>query len=217
MARPISDLTKFILSRPSGMSVADVIAAAGARGLSASQSNVHRVRASFEMAADGTVVKKGALKKNRAARAPKAAPEKAAPVKAVAKATPAAVAVKTAIPKTKTDYVRGLADMKPAAIVEQGKRDGVKLSLAYVYNIRRDSKRAGTSSAPAATIVKRGSSARAVHALSAPTAVYGPGPDGTEKTMRAAVLAVVLEHGLDRARGVVDAVVAKLRAVVELS
>jgi hypothetical protein len=135
--------------------------------------------------------------------------------KAVAKAPPAAVVAKTASPKTKTDYVRGLADMKPAAIVEQGRRDGVKLSLAYVYNIRRDSKRAGTTSAPPVTIVKRSAPAKTNHAVSAPTAVYQPGRDDTEKTMRAAVLAVVLGHGVDRARGVVDAVVAKLRAVVE--
>jgi hypothetical protein len=209
MARPISDLTKFILSQPSGMSVTDVIAAADAQGLSASQSNVHRVRANFEMATDGSVVSKG---KNGAARAPIA---KAMPTKATAKASPSAVVAKAASPKTKTEYVRGLADMKPAAIVEQGKRDGVKLSLAYVYNIRRDSKRAGTTSAPAVTIVKRTSPAKTVHAVSAPTAVYQPGPDDTEKTMRAAVLAVVLGHGVDRARGVVDAVVAKLRAVVE--
>jgi hypothetical protein len=60
MARPISDLTKFILSQPSGTSVAEVIAAADAQGLSASQSNVHRVRANFEIAVDGSVVSKGA-------------------------------------------------------------------------------------------------------------------------------------------------------------
>jgi hypothetical protein len=152
MARPISDLTKFILSRPSELSVADVIAAADAQGLSASMSNVHRVRAKFEMRADGSVVSRGASKRKVAAEAPSA------------KATSA-------------------------------------------------TKRAGRGTRPAAAFVTRTSSAKTAH--SPPTAVHKPGPDDTEKTMRAAVLAVVLGHGVDRARDVVDAVVAKLRAVVE--
>lgn len=75
MARPISDLTKLILSLPREAPVAEVIQHAEKNGMSTSANNVHRVRAKHAASADGTVGKKGSTPKrgSRARRTTKPA------------------------------------------------------------------------------------------------------------------------------------------------
>ena len=82
MARPISDLTKLILSLPRDTPVAEVIRHAEKNGMSTSANNVHRVRAKHALGADGTVAKKASSSK-RGSRARRAA-KPAKPAKQVA-------------------------------------------------------------------------------------------------------------------------------------
>ena len=84
MARPISDLTKLILSLPRETPVAEVIQHAEKNGMSTSANNVHRVRAKHAVGADGTVAKKGSTSKRgsrarRTAKSAKAATQVAPP------------------------------------------------------------------------------------------------------------------------------------------
>lgn len=73
MARPISPLTKLILSFPREDPVAEVVGAVAARGLTTSAGNVHHVRAMYEIGADGSVRKRVTEPAPRTARAARAA------------------------------------------------------------------------------------------------------------------------------------------------
>lgn len=90
MARPISPLTKFILSLPRETSVGDVIAKAKDKGLKTSAGNVHQVRSKYELQG-GSVVKKGGAPRKAPKAAKKAAPKAAPAAKAAPKAAPPAV------------------------------------------------------------------------------------------------------------------------------
>ena len=82
MARPLSDLTKLILSLPRETPVAEVIQHAEKNGMSTSANNVHRVRAKHAAGADGTVGEKRSTSK-RGSRARRTA-KPARPAKQVA-------------------------------------------------------------------------------------------------------------------------------------
>lgn len=158
MARPISPLTKLILSIPRDTPVADVIAMAKQEGLTTSAGNVHQVRSKYELDADGSVVKKGTAK---------AAPKKAAKGGKAAKAAPApAPAAKPA---------------KPAKAAKAAPKPAKKA--------------APKKAAPAA-------------------AARAPKTDSdVEKALKAAAVAMVLAHGVDRAQAVVDNVIASIRSL----
>lgn len=158
MARPISSLTKLILSIPRDTPVADVIAMAKQEGLTTSAGNVHQVRSKYELAEDGSVVKKGTGKASKKAAKGGKAAKAAAPAPApAAKPAKAAKAAKSA--------------PKPAK------------------------KAAPKKAAPAAA-------ARAPKADS-----------DVEKALKAAAVAMVLAHGVDRAQAVVDNVIASIRSL----
>lgn len=158
MARPISPLTKLILSIPRDTPVADVIAMAKQEGLTTSAGNVHQVRSKYELDADGSVVKKGTGK------ASKKAAKGGKPAKAAAPA-PAAPAAKPA---------------KPA-------------------------KAAKAAAKPAK---------KAAPKKAAPAAARAPKTDSdAEKALKAAAVAMVLAHGVDRAQAVVDNVIASIRSL----
>lgn len=157
MARPISSLTKLILSIPRDTPVADVIAMAKQEGLTTSAGNVHQVRSKYELAEDGSVVKKGTGK----------ASKKAAKGGKAAKAAPPAPAAKPAA--------------KPAKAAK---------------------------SAP-----KAAKKAAPKKAAPAPAARAPKADSDVEKALKAAAVAMVLAHGVDRAQAVVDNVIASIRSL----
>jgi hypothetical protein len=130
MTRPISKLTKFILSQPTSMPPKEVIARAKARGMSASKSNISRVRG---MKKDGAV-------------------------KAVAAAKPAAATSPVAKPavQSKSEFIRSLPTTMPAGeVVAKAKAAGIFIGEPYVYNVRGRAagrgKKGKTAPKPAAT------------------------------------------------------------------
>jgi len=58
MARPISPLTKLILSFSRETPVAEVVDTVAASGLTTSAGNVHQVRAKYEISPEGSVIKR---------------------------------------------------------------------------------------------------------------------------------------------------------------
>ncbi len=94
MARPLSPTTKFILSLPSDLPVAEVVAKAEAAGLPTSKGNVYQVRRSHAKAhtKDSKVTK--SVKASKKAKTPKkgtkAALKTETPVPSAANAAPAA-------------------------------------------------------------------------------------------------------------------------------
>lgn len=158
MARPISSLTKLILSIPRDTPVADVIAMAKQEGLTTSAGNVHQVRSKYELAEDGSVVKKGTGKASKKAAKGGKAAKAAAPAPA-----PAA---------------------KPAKPAKAAK------------------------SAP-----KAAKKAAPKKAAPAPAARAPKADSDVEKALKAAAVAMVLAHGVDRAQAVVDNVIASIRSL----
>lgn len=128
---------------------------------------------------------------------------------------------------TKADYVRSLgSEVTPAEIMARAEKDGVKLTLGYVYNIRKVTKKQGKkgSAPPKASVapapVKRGPGGpRNDVATAAPK--RGPGRPPTvavgnggvdERTLRSALSAFVVEHGLAAARAIFEDLGARMRA-----
>lgn len=129
-----------VLSIGLDKSTSDIIAAAMAKGVEVSGTYVDLLKKGQKTAT--------ASKKPAAAQPPKTKPStKGKSALKVTAATPAAKAM------TKTDYVRSLGpDVTPAEIVERAKKDGIQLTLAYVYNIRGQARRGGKKAkAPANT------------------------------------------------------------------
>ena len=116
MTRPISDLTKFILSLPRSIPPKEVIARAKAKGMSASKSNISRVRRMKRPGAAKPVLSKPALPAVHAA---------------------AASAASKPIGQSKSAFIRSLpATMSAGAVVAKAKAAGIKIGEAYVYNVR---------------------------------------------------------------------------------
>lgn len=200
---------------------AEIIAAAKAKGVVVSGTYVDLLKKGTSSGRP-----KGAAKK-----APKkAAAKKVKPAKGAAKkpATKTAAAKPASKGKamTKADYVRSLGPaMMPAAIMEQAKRDGVKLTIAYVYNLRKGVKKAAKNGATAAAPVKRGPGRPPKNASVASGAPKrGPGRprkaaaslvSASSKVTNAQVFRkLVLELGVSQARHLVDEVATKLAAIV---
>lgn len=167
---------ELILSIGVDKPAAEIIAAAKARGVEVSRAYVALLKEKQSGAGSTAPRKRGRPAKNRADASSGAA--------------------------SKADYVRALgASVKPAEIVARAKKDGIDLTLAYVYNVRRETKRtdAKTSAAP-----RRGA---------APAPKRAAASDA-ELALRQAATAVVLAHGLGRAHAILDDVVTKIRAAV---
>jgi hypothetical protein len=99
----------FIRSQPAAVSAADVVAKGKAAGIRFSTQLVYNVRA-------GSRGKQVAAKKT---------------------STPKPVSVAKAKSKvSKADFVRARSHLSPKEIVEDAKTDGLKLGVAYVYNVR---------------------------------------------------------------------------------
>ena len=189
MTQPKSSPKKeLILSIGVEKPAAEIIAAAKAKGVVISRAYVAKLKESPRGAEPGAPRKKRG-RPARSAATPKAAQAVGA--------------------QTKADYVRSLgSSVKPAEIVARAKKDGIDVTLSYVYNIRRDAKRAGTkpAGAPARVASSAGKAA-------SPGRAALSGSDA-EKALRQAATAVVLAHGLTRAHAVLDDVVARIRAAV---
>lgn len=215
MARPLSPTTKFILSLPNNLPVAQVVEKAKAAGFPTSTGNVYQVRRVHA----GKAGQGGGAAKPPKAPTPKAAAGEAAP-------TPS----KDAEPRksggagmTKAEYVRSLGpQLMPTEIMKLAARDGVKLTLAYVYNLRKLAKKKGTKGATAKAAphvtTKRGPGRPSGAAKSAPKAAPAAskaGPSGDDAAFRAAVAAHVVKYGLIAAQAIVEDVSARIRAAGE--
>jgi hypothetical protein len=111
----------------------------------------------------------------------------------------------------------------PAEIMERAKKDGVPLTLQYLYNLRKTAKKAGKSIKP----VAKPSAAPALAPSSGKTVASAPkraatprleaaAPAGSDaQSLRAAVAAYVVEHGIAAARVIVEDVGARLRAAAQ--
>ncbi len=130
MTRPISKLTKFILSLPRTLPPKEVIARAKAKGMSASKSNISRVR-----------------RMKRVSAAKPAAAKSALPGKPANEASPTS---KPAA-QSKSAFIRALpATMSASAVVAKAKAAGIKMGEAYVYNVRGRAAGKGKKGKPAA-------------------------------------------------------------------
>lgn len=201
----------------------DIVAAAKRQGVAVSNTYVDLLKKGVSSGQP----KAAGAKKPSASKAPKAKKSKNAKN---AKAPKAAVSTPAAKPATKAAYVRGFGPLvMPAEIMERAKKDGVKLTLPYVYNLRKKAKKAGKSlkpvakpsAAPAVSKKSAPSSGKAI--ASAPKRVATPrleaattaaaGSDA--QSLRAAVAAYVVEHGIAAARVIVEDVGSKLRAAAQ--
>lgn len=214
----------------------EVVEAAKKAGLKLDLDRVAKVR-DYDLARARLKAKKEAGKvqagkvpeKPRAAAAPKA-PKKAKAAKKVAKkiaASPSknAETTKSAKAMTKADYVRSFGpDTMPAEIMKHAAKDGVKLTVGYVYNLRKIGKKKGTKKVPTAPAAprKRGPG-RPPKAASAPAAKAAQGlktakaapkarPSTDEATFRAAVSVFAVEYGLVATRAIVEDVGDRIRA-----
>ncbi len=125
MPTPKSKLSKFILSLPSTLTGAEVVAQAKAKGMKTSGANVYRVRGLYGASA-------------------KATPTKSA-VPASKPPTPAT---------SKSDFIRHIPVSTSAKdVVAQGKAAGLKFDSDYVYKVRREAKKGALK--PASPTPKR--------------------------------------------------------------
>ena len=186
MARPQSDLTKYILSLPTTLGPKAVVAKAKEKGYVTSEKNVHRVRSA----------------KRKSGAAPAAA-KKASPPKAARKSAPKATAKRGAKGGVnKSAFVRGLAtSMSAKDVVDKAKAAGITLSEKYVYNVRASHRTRGAS-AP-----KRGPG-RPPKATST-VVVRHTGAQGAEHTF----VSACLDLGLTRAGELLALLRDKVRAV----
>lgn len=122
MARPISALTRFILSVPRETPVAEVIAAAAKNGLTTGAGNVHLVRGKYELGPDGTVVRRaGPTKRTRASTGARAGRERSgnpvdgkvgADAEVALKAAVVAVVLESGLDRAKTVFEEVVADVR---------------------------------------------------------------------------------------------------------
>jgi hypothetical protein len=214
MARPQSELTKFLLSLPTSLSTAEVVAKAKQRGMKTSESNVNRVR---QMARSGP------------GRKPARVPAKQVASPKPPKSTPHAGDAKE---PSKSDFVRSFPPSTPANdIIAAARKKGMSLSVGYVYNLRTaENARAGKSkrSGPSrsATTSPRPSSsggqARETQRTEASRATTGAAPEqpiaretvtgSSETAFRSTALALILERGISAATAVLDQISTKLRS-----
>jgi hypothetical protein len=152
MARPPSDLTKFIRSLPKNLSVAEVIAKAKAAGHATSGAYVARVRGGGATAARETGRTKPASKKpgKQAARAQKAAAAKrvTTPTTTTAPGTARSAGV------SKSEFIRLHPSLSTAEVIAAGKDQGLTFTANLVYAVRgpkggKTTPKTATSRAPA--------------------------------------------------------------------
>lgn len=194
MARPISNLSKFILSLPQGLAAAEVVKKAKEAGMVTSAANVARVR---------TDQKK---RSTRAATSAGKPPVKAAkkPAKTATKAAPPAAPKSAGPVATKADFVRSIPHAMPVKeVVAAAKAAGVELTEKYVYNVRSSVAKKGkpakaASKKPVAafkTVAKPKATAKAKAVAKAPARTTSAG-GSDEVELRKLVLAL----GVVRAR-----------------
>ena len=132
-------------------STADIVSAASAKGVPVSTTYVDLLKkAQSKTAPKKTSAKPAPSAKVAPSKKAAAKPAKSAKATATGKAKPTVAASKGKA-MTKTEYVRSLGDgVMPAEIVERAKKDGIKLTLAYVYNIRGQARRGAKKAKPSA-------------------------------------------------------------------
>jgi hypothetical protein len=197
---------------------ADIVASAKGRGVEVSTTYVDLLKKGVS---SGRPKKAASSKKPSASKAPQAKKSKTAKTPKAAASTPGAK------PVTKADYVRSFGpSVMPAEIMERAKKDGVPLTLQYLYNLRKTAKKAGKgikavakpSAAPAARAPSSGKTvARAPKRVATPRreATTAVPAGGDAQSLRTAVAAYVVEHGIAAARVIVEDVGAKLRAAAQ--
>lgn len=168
----------FIRSLPGTMSAADVVAKGKAAGVKFSPQLVYNVRG-------GAKAKKAPAKKTSAAKRVSAPPKPAV---------------------SKAEFVRTRAHLSPKEIVEDARAAGMKLDVAYVYNVRGSSKAKGVVKATPTRVAARRSTER-----TAPPVVR---PITTAAKAEDLLRAVAAEVGLGRAIELLEAERARVHAVL---
>ena len=164
MARPQSELTKFILSMPpTTLTAKEVVAKAKDRGMTTSEANVHRVRAMMKGHAKQGA--KGAQPAKAAASAPK---------KAASTAGKGGQSGQTGM--SKADFVRNLPSTMPAKeVARKAKASGLSITEHYVYKIRSAANKKGGTAAKAPSGSPKAASAPA-KAAPKPAIAKAPAP-----------------------------------------
>lgn len=189
----------FVRQHPT-LSPAEVVAKAKEAGLTVSTNLVYMVRGRA----------KAAAKPAKAAK-PAAKPLAKAPAKAPAAAAPKAPALPTGKvgSPTASDFIRTLpAGISAKEAVAKGAAMGFKFTPNLFYLVRtRAKKAAGKASRPAKIVAPKPVAAKAV----APKAAAAAGPDASAETV---ILRLILRHGVDYVRQLVDGAVARATAVL---
>ena len=207
MARPPSDLTKFIRALPKNLPVAEVIAKAKAAGHATTEAYVARIRTGGA----ATAPKKGRSKPASKRAGRKAArPKKAAPAKTVAspEATTTPGTAKSA-GVSKSEFIRLHPSLSTAEVIAAGKDQGLTFTSSLVYAVR------GKASGDGAT-GKRTSAAKkpATTKPSAPAPTSKASrPSGSASSVEDLLKAVAAELGLGRAIEILQGERARVRAV----
>ena len=205
MARPKSDLTKFILSLPETLTTAEVIEKAKVAGMETTESNVQRVRADQKKrsATPPAVGKKpvGAVRPSGAKKTALKKPSKPAEKKAASpKAAP-----------TKTEFVLGQpATTSAKDVAAKATAAGIELTPKHVHTIRSKSKAAKAVAKKPAVARKAATKnvTKPKAAAKAPTA--GPTVDGDVVSFRKLVLGL----GILRARQLLEDLERGLAALI---
>ncbi len=192
MPRPISTLTKFILSLPRD----EVVAQAKAKGLQTGDSNVLRVRRKARLKVASKPGSRGAKKPAASAKA-SAAKQRTRPAKANGGSSKTALVVKRDT-ESKADFVRARPHLSPREVVEDAVAAGVKLDVGYVLNVRGYDK---------AVARKRRAAMKTGAKLSATEG-------GAASPVESLLLAVASEVGLGRAVALLEGERARVRAVI---
>lgn len=222
MPKPPSKETVFVRSMPTA-TPEDVVEAAKKAGLKLDLDRVAKVR-DYDLA-------RARLKAKKAGKAPEkpgaAAASKATKTKASKKVSKkiasapsnnaeATKSAENATTMTKAAYVRSLGPkMMPAEIMDRAKADGVKLTLAYVYNLRKTAKKKGAKTVAA----KAASAAPKKRGPGRAPKVANPAPSnspvgGDEKALRSALAEFIVAKGLGAAKAIVEDVAEKIRRAV---
>ncbi len=168
----------FIRSQPASLSGPEVVAKGKAAGIKFSSQLVYNVRG-------GSKTPKETAKKTSTAKPTAAAPK---------------------IPtQSKADFVRSHASLSPKQILTKAKAAGIKLGIAYVYNVRGYDKTARKKKA-ARKPTTRATTPRAGAAA--------PRPITTSTKTETLLRAVAAEIGLGRAMEILSAERAMVRAVI---
>jgi hypothetical protein len=200
MARPQSELTKLIMSLPSDLPVAEVLAKAKEAGMETTDSNVSRVRAEVKKKASKPVAaKKPAAKKPVVAKKPAAKKPAAKKVASKPSAKKTAAPAKPASTLSKADFIRQQpATMGARAVVEAAKAVGLTISENHVYGVRADLKK--KPAAPATKAAPQPKAATPKPAPKAATAKPKAAGSNDEVTFRRLVLGL----GITRSRQLLD-------------